>query len=113
MSDAARATTARFWQYKFNGSALGVMAKIDQSADEGPTDVDLATTAGRWGEWETTGLVDVSSVFGPGKFLVNVQSHTLWVEKADGPDILAPAGPDWTATSVKAGSLLLVTIPGG
>jgi hypothetical protein len=112
VSDAARATTARFWQYKFNGSALGVMAKIDQSADEGPTDVDLATTAGRWGEWETTGLVDVSSVFGPGKFLVNVQSQTLWVEKADGPDILAPAGPDWTFKR-EGGQLLLVTIPGG
>jgi hypothetical protein len=112
VSDAARATTARFWQYRFSGGTLGVMAKIDQTADEGPTDVDPSVTAGRWGEWETTGLIDVSPYFGPGKFLVNVQSHTLWVDKADGPDLSAPAGPDWTYKR-EGGQLLLVTIPGG
>ena len=33
--------------------------------------------AGNWGAWESTGILDVSSIFGPGKFLVNVQAHTL------------------------------------
>jgi hypothetical protein len=112
ISDADRATTARIWQYKFDGATLGVVAKIDQSADEGSTDVDLSTTPGRWGEWETSGLLDVSAIFGPGKFLVNVQAHTLWVEKADGPDLVAPAGPDWTFKR-EGGQLLLLTIPGG
>ncbi len=112
VSDAVRATTARIWQYKFSGPSLAAVAKVDQSADEGSTDVDLSTTPGRWGEWETTGLIDVSSIYGPGKFLVNVQAHTLWVEKADGPDLTAPAGPDWTYKR-EGGQLLLLTIPGG
>jgi hypothetical protein len=114
VSDAARATTARFWQYRFSDGALNAVAKVDQSADEGPTDEDAATTAGRWGEWETTGLIDVSSVFGPGKFLVNVQAHTLYVDvdSTSAPDNLAPAGPDWTWKR-EGGQLLLVTIPGG
>jgi hypothetical protein len=104
VSDAARATPARLWQYKFSGGALGVVAKVDQSADEGPTDVDTPTTPGRWGEWESTGVVDVSSIFGPGKFLINVQAHTLFVEQQ--------AATSWT-NKREGGQLLLITIPGG
>lgn len=114
IDDAARATTARIWQYKFTGDTsgiLGVVAKVDQSADEGPTDVD-PSSLGRWGDWESSGMIDVSSIFGPGKFLVTVQAHSLWVEKADGPDNLAPVGPDWTWKR-EGGQLLLITIPGG
>jgi hypothetical protein len=112
VSDAARATTARVWQYRFADGATNVVAKVDQSADEGPTDEDAATTAGRWGEWESTGIVDVSDWFGPGKFLINVQAHTLFVDVAEGPDNLAPAGADWTDKR-EGGQLLLLTIPGG
>jgi hypothetical protein len=112
VSDAARATTARVWQYRFSGGAMNVVAKVDQSADEGPTDEDAPTTPGRWGEWETTGIVDVSPWFGPGKFLINVQAHTLFVDVAAGPDNLAPAGADWTDKR-EGGQLLLLTIPGG
>ena len=111
-SDPARATTARIWQYKFSNSALGAVIKVDQSADQGPTDQDGAPSAGSWGAWESTGIIDVSSIYGPGKFLVNVQAHSLWVEKGDGPDLLAPAGPDWT-NKREGGQLVLITIPGG
>jgi len=108
VSDAARATTARLWQYKFSGTGtdgtLGVVAKVDQSADEGPTDVDSAAAPGRWGEWESTGIVDVSSIFGPGKFLINVQAHTLFVEQQ--------VVTSWT-NKREGGQLLLITIPGG
>jgi len=103
-TDAARATTARIWQYKFADASLNVVAKVDQSADQGPTDVDAAPTAGAWGAWESTGIVDVSAMFGPGKFLVNVQAHTLWIEKQ--------AATNWT-NKREGGQLLLVTIPGG
>ena len=58
---------ARMWQYKFGDASLGAVLKVDQSADEGPTDVDPPTTAGNWGAWETTGIVDVSAIFGPGQ----------------------------------------------
>ncbi len=99
----ANATTARIWRYDLAAGTMAVVAKVDQSADEGPTDVDSTTAHGALGSWESTGLVDASSVFGPGAFLVNVQAHSLWVEQA--------AGPDWT-NKREGGQLLLFRLPG-
>ena len=107
----ADATTARLMHYRFSTGLLTVAARIDQSADEGPTDVDATTTPGKWGAWETTGVVDVSSVFGADTFLINVQAHTLWVEKAPGRDDVAPAGPDYTFKR-EGGQLALLHLPG-
>lgn len=103
------ATTARLWYVPFSG-APQVVVKINQSADGGPTDVD-GRPAGNWGAWETSGIVDASAAFGPGAFLITVQAHTLWVEKADGEDNFAPAGPDFTYKR-EGGQLLLIYIPG-
>ena len=72
-----------------------VVAKVDQSADGGPTDVD-GRPAGNQGAWESTGIVDASAAFGPGAFLINVQAHTLWVEKAPGDDNNGDGQPDFT-----------------
>jgi hypothetical protein len=112
--DDARATPARIWQYKFSDSSLNRIFKVDHFLDETAVDKDEATTAGRWGDWETTGIVDVSSSFGPGTFLVNVQAHTLYTEidTTTAPDNLAPVGPDWTWKR-EGGQLLLITVPGG
>jgi hypothetical protein len=104
------ATTARIWRVPLGGGSSEVVAKVDQSADEGPTDVDPSGLSAL-GAWESSGIVDVSSVFGPGMFLVDVQAGTLWIEKADGPDVVAPAGPDWTYKR-SGGQLLLMKIPG-
>jgi hypothetical protein len=104
------ATTARLWYVPFSGALPQVVVKIDQSADGGSTDVD-GRSAGNWGAWETTGIVDASAAFGAGMFLINVQAHTLWVEKADGDDNYAPAGPDFTYKR-EGGQLLLLKIPG-
>jgi hypothetical protein len=105
------ATTARLWYVPFSGTPQ-VVVKIDQSADGGPTDVD-GRPAGNWGAWETSGIVDASAAFGPGAFLINVQAHTLWVEKAPGPDtfIDANSDPDFTYKR-EGGQLLLLRIPG-
>ena len=103
------ATTARLWYVPFSGSPE-VVVRIDQSSDGGLTDVD-GRPAGNWGAWETTGIVDASAAFGPGAFLINVQAHTLWVEKAPGDDNVAPAGPDFTFKR-EGGQLLLLRIPG-
>ena len=62
-------------------------------ADGGPTDVD-GKPPGNWGAWETTGIVDASKAFGPDMFLINVQAHTLWVEKAPGDDNNGDGQPD-------------------
>ena len=52
--------------------------------------------AGNQGAWESTGIVDASAAFGPGAFLINVQAHTLWVEKAPGADNNGDGQPDFT-----------------
>jgi hypothetical protein len=107
-STLPNATTARLWWVPFSG-APAVVAKVDQSADGGPSDVD-ERTPGNWGAWESSGIVDASSIFGPGAYLIDVQAHTLWVERANGPDLVAPAGPDWTFKR-EGGQLLLIRIP--
>ena len=84
---------------------------MNQTADGGPTDVD-GRAPGNWGAWESTGIVDASKAFGPDMFLVNIQAHTLWIEKAPGDDNYAPAGPDFTYKR-EGGQLLLIKIPGG
>ena len=103
------ATTARLWYVPFSGTPQ-VVVKIDQSADGGPTDVD-GRPAGNWGAWETTGIVDASAAFGPGYFLINVQAHTLWIEKAPGEDNNGDLQPDFTYKR-EGGQLLLIKIPG-
>src|SRR6185312_13265436 len=104
-------TQARIWRYDLKTKALTVVAKVIQTADEGPTDKDPSTTAGKWGSWESSGIVDVSRYFGKGTFLVDVQAHSLFVEVSDGPDLVAPVGPDWL-NKREGGQLLLIRIPG-
>ena len=106
------ATTARVWRYDLATGVASVALKVDQSADEGPTDVDATTTRGNLGAWESSGIVDASAAFGPGAFLIDVQAGTLWIEKAPGDDNVPPAGPDFTDKRA-GGQLLLVRIPGG
>ena len=76
----------------------------------GPTDVD-GRAAGNQGAWESTGIVDASAAFGRGAFLVNVQAHTLWVEKAPGDDNNGDGQPDFTYKR-EGGQLALIRIPG-
>ncbi len=108
-STAANATTARLWHVPFAGIAR-VVARVDQSADGGPTDVDERPN-GNLGAWETSGIVDASAALGPDTFLINVQAHTLWVEKAPGDDNNGDGQPDFTYKR-EGGQLLRITIPG-
>jgi hypothetical protein len=117
------ATTARLMYYSFATGSLSAVLKVDQSADEGPTDEDLAPATGspfgNLGAWESSGIVDVSSVFGPGKFMITVQAHTLFVDidttsapsHLDGANDPENDDPDWQFKR-EGGQLLLVTLPG-
>jgi hypothetical protein len=105
------ATTGRVWRYDLATGTPAVAFAVDQSADGGPTDVD-GFGPGNLGAWEASGVVDASKAFGPGAFLVTVQAHSLWVEKAPGDDNVAPAGPDFTYKR-EGGQLLLVRVPNG
>jgi hypothetical protein len=63
-------------------------ARIDRSATDGLTDF----LAGQLGEWESSGVLDVSALFGraPGTlFLADVQAHGL---RSSGTGVLLPAG---------------------
>jgi hypothetical protein len=108
-SDDPAATTARLWFVPFVGAAE-VVAKVDQSADGQATDVD-GRPAGNLGAWESTGIVDASDAFGPGAFLINVQAHTLWIEKGPGDDNNGDGNPDFTYKR-EGGQLALIRIPG-
>jgi hypothetical protein len=103
------ATTARLWHVPFAGTPQ-VVAKVDQSADGGPTDVD-GRAPGNQGAWESSGIVDASAAFGRGAYLINVQAHTLWVEKALGDDNNGDGQPDFTYKR-EGGQLALLRIPG-
>jgi hypothetical protein len=102
-------TTARLWFVPFSGTPQ-IAVKVDQSADGGPTDVD-GRAPGNLGAWETSGIVDASAVFGRGAFLIDVQAHTLWIEKAPGDDNNGDGQPDFTYKR-EGGQLALIRIPG-
>jgi len=105
------ATTARLWHVPLaNPSGAEVVAKVDQSADGQATDVD-GRAPGNLGAWESTGIVNASKAFGPGAFLINVQAHTLWIEKAPGEDNNGDGQPDFTYKR-EGGQLALIRIPG-
>jgi len=74
------ATTARIWKHALASGANSVVAKVNQSADEGPTDEDAAAR-GNLGAWEPSGIIDASEIFGPGAFLVDVQAGTLVIDE--------------------------------
>jgi hypothetical protein len=115
-ADDVAGTTARLWYVPVaNPAGAQIAAKVDQSEDGRPgdtkTDVD-GRAPGNQGAWESTGVVDASRFFGPGAFLINIQAHTLWIEKRPGEDNFAPAGPDFMYKR-EGGQLLLIQIPGG
>jgi hypothetical protein len=103
------ATTGRLWYVPFQGVSE-VVARIDQSQDGGATDVD-GRPAGNLGAWESTGIVDASEAFGQGSYLINVQAHTLWIEKAAGDDNNGDGQPDFTYKR-EGGQLMMLKIPG-
>ena len=86
-------TTARIWRYDLASGALTVAARVNQSADP----------AAAQGSWESSGIVDASSAFGAGAFLVDVQAHSILMD-------VTQVG---TLTFKReGGQLLLVRIPG-
>jgi hypothetical protein len=89
------ATNARVWRYDIATGALTVVAEVDQS---------MSPVVNK-GTWESSGIVDASSVLGPGAFLVDVQAHQ-W-------DTPVPGGNDPPAVQQREhGQLLVLRVPG-
>ena len=96
------APAARVWMYNFASGTLSVAAAVDQSTD--PTAL--------LGSWESSGVLDVSSVFGPGTWLIDVQAHSIFVE-TEVRTVTGPGGATGTMLFKReGGQLLLLTIPG-
>jgi hypothetical protein len=100
------ATTARVWQYFIADGTKRVVAKVNQSADEGPLDEDAAAR-GALGAWESSGIVDASHVFGPGSFLLDVQAGTLVIDEE-----VRTEGANTLTYQRDGGQLGLLRIPG-
>jgi len=101
-----RATTARVWQYDLATGTKRVVAKVNQSADETAADKDAAPR-GNLGAWESSGIVDASSVFGPGAFLLDVQAATFVLQEE-----VHIEGLDTLTYQRDGGQLGLLRIPG-
>ncbi len=93
----AGATNARVWKYDLTAHTVTVVAEVDQlTAQSGITNK---------GAWESSGIVDVSRIFGPGSFLIDVQAHGWDMDAGTGND--APAVP-----KRERGQLLLLKVQG-
>jgi len=74
--------TGRILAYDIASGELTTVARIDQSDDPDRL-VDPDDEAG---SWESSGIIDVSDIFGAGTWLVDVQAHTRTVEQFNGED---------------------------
>jgi len=74
--------TGRILAYDIASGALTTIAKIDQSDDPNL----LVEPGDMAGSWESSGIIDVSELFGEGTWLVDVQAHTLEVAQFSGFD---------------------------
>lgn len=86
-------TTARIWRYDLRTGELYVVARVDQALDPNAFQ----------GDWESSGIVDASAIFGPGAFLVTVQAHTLFIEEQQAGGVLLKR---------EGGQILLLRVPG-
>ena len=94
--------TARLWKYDLASGSLTVAAAVDQSADP----------VARLGSWESTGVIDASSIFGPGTWLINVQAHSLYVE-TETRTVTLPSGASGPMLFKReGGQMLLLKVPG-
>jgi hypothetical protein len=97
---------ARVWQYVFATGELKAVLEVDQSLD-GTPGYDLGGGIGRAGAWESSGIVDASSIWGPGWFMLDVQAGSLILETEDGL-----LGSTEVRFEREGGQLLRVRIPG-
>ncbi len=82
--------TGRILAYDIAAGTLTPIALLDQSDGDG-----LVDAGDKAGSWETSGIIDVSAIYGPGTWLTGVQAHTRMTPQFGGVD--------------EGGQLLLIT----
>ena len=100
------ATNARVWRYDLETGDLHQVLEVDQSLDGDPR-YDVGTAVAGAGGWESSGIIDASSIWGPGWFLLDIQAGSLILESE--PGFL---GPNAVTFEREGGQLLRVYIPG-
>jgi hypothetical protein len=85
--DSSQPPNSRIWRYDFASQRWSVVASVLDPA------------------WESSGIVDASSAFGPGAWLVDVQAHNVFV------DVDTTTIPGVTLKR-EGGQLLLLRLPG-
>ena len=83
---------ARIWRYDLVAKTKEVVATVNVT---GPS--------ANPGSWESSGIVDASSVFGPGAFLVDIQAHGWEIERNPEPPVVNQVN-----SAREAGQLLLL-----
>jgi hypothetical protein len=73
--------TGRIFAYDIAAGTIETVGKLDQSDSDA-----LVEPGEKAGDWETTGIIDVSSLFGPGTWLTAVQAHTRETPQLGGVD---------------------------
>ena len=86
---------AALWRYDLETASFARAAEVDQSAQP-----SLPI-----GSWESSGIVDASSIFGPGTYLIDVQAHGWELQEA-------PSAIPNVISKREAGQLLLLELPG-
>ncbi|GEM_PF-132190 len=100
----SRGRDSSVWAYDVPGDGKGSdgtlvrIAEIDQTAIP-----NLPGYRAERGNWETSGILDVSDIYGPGAWLVVVQAHSLNSSEAS-----ALAGSSTDLKLVEGGQLLLL-----
>jgi hypothetical protein len=97
---------ARVWRYDLSSGTLEAVLEVDQSLDN-RDGYDNGPALARNGGWESSGIIDASSIWGPGWFLVDIQAGTLILESEDGL-----LGDRPVTFEREGGQLLRVKIPG-
>jgi hypothetical protein len=85
--DSSQPPNSRIWRYDFASQRWSVVASVLDPA------------------WESSGIVDASSAFGSGAWLVDVQAHNVFV------DVDTTTIPGVTLKR-EGGQLLLLRLPG-
>jgi hypothetical protein len=98
---------ARVWRYDLDTGALQAVLEVDQSLDGADPTYDVGGGIARRGGWESSGIIDASSIWGAGWFLLDVQAGSLVLESTAGT-----LGGTAVLFEREGGQLLRVKIPG-
>src|SRR5262249_44446715 len=68
---------ASVWLYDTTSGSLVRIAQIDRATAAASVPSSLGNNPGVKGSWETSGVIDVSALYGPGAWIIDVQAHTI------------------------------------